>query len=96
MDVDGYGLHERGLRDIVGYLECIGRDDYVYGSGECANTCDCDADGSIRNRWEQDRGNNDHCDSSSTCGRGGESDERVGADRANAKCYGNVDERFTE
>ena len=47
MDVERRRVHGRGLRDVIGCVECIGRGDYVYGSGERAGACDCDADGEV-------------------------------------------------
>ena len=96
VDVDGRGLCGSNLRNTVGGFERVGRGDYLYGSGERAGACDCDADDSVSGGREQDRGHHDHSDTAATCGRGGESDERVGADGIDAECHGYGDARSAE
>ena len=91
MGVERRWVRGRDMRNFVGGIERVGRGDYLHGSGECADACDCDVDGSVGNGFEQDCSYNDHGDSSSTCGRGGESDDSLGADGIDAECnsYGN-------
>ncbi len=90
MGVDGCRLHGRDLRNAFGYFERLGRGDYLYGSGECAGACDCDADCQVGDGYEQDRGGDDHRHGCASGGCVCKSDERFGADRQDAKrhCHG--------
>ncbi len=56
MDAHGHGLLGSDVRDAVGYLQRIRSGDYLYSAGECAGASDCDADGQVRYRHEQDSG----------------------------------------
>ena len=60
MGVEWSGLCGSDLRDAVGCFERVGRSDCLYGSGECANSCRCDADGSVGDGCEQERCYDDH------------------------------------
>ena len=96
MGVERRWVRGRDLRDLVGGIECVGRGDYLHGSGECAGACDCDADGPVRHRWEQDCGCVNHGYGAAAGRCRGESDERVGADGIDAECHGYGDERPAE
>ncbi len=96
MDVDGCRLHGRDLRNAFGYFERLGRGDYLYGSGECAYTCDCDADRSVSGGRNQDHCRDHHGHASAAGGHRVKSDDDVGTDRSNSEpdCHG--DERPAE
>ena len=74
------------MRDAFDCFEFVGSGDCLYGSGECAGSCDRDADGQVWDGYKQDRGDDDNCYGSSARRHVGKSDERNGTECKNAKC----------